>query len=323
MNAMLMAIRARANHLSAPAITLYAAFPATPHVGDVVSFDVTATLVDGATGTLTITVDTLPAGLSLGGTSMVDATHYKATVSGTLTTVQNVTSTFGATGGSVSATPLVHAFNVTAASTVIVQVGSATIFTATSGNLTLPTGCQAGDVLVIANRGAGMPAPSGFTTLLVLTSYGTSGRKSAIYAKALTSTDISNGYVTVASNANTCTASAWRNVNTTTLTNAIGTLGTGPAVAGAVTMVAPGITTTVDGCMLLYFGMPDQNSSATGTFTDPSGWTNVAHNMTTLRAHTVDSLLQTSKGATGDITATETVTGTWPWGAILIALQPA
>jgi hypothetical protein len=45
--------------------------------------------------------------------------------------------------------------------------------------------------------------------------------------------------------------------------------------------------------------------------------------MTTLRAHTVDSLLQTSKGATGDITATETVTGTWPWGAILIALQPA
>lgn len=308
----------------ATGITLSATFPSSPHVGDAISFDVTATLVDGATGTPTINViDPLPAGLSLGSTSMVDATHYKATVSGTLTTVQDITGTFGTTGGSPNATPLAHEFNVTAAATTITKVGTPVIFTATSGNLPLPTGCQAGDVLVIANRGAGMPAPSGFTTLLASTSYGTSGRHSAIFAKALTATDITNGYIAVSSNSNTCTATAWRGVDNTTLTNAIGTLGTGPAVSGNVVMVAPGLTTTVDGCMILFFGMPDQNSSGSGTFTPPSGYSDVADNFTTLRAHTIDSLLQTTHGATGDVTGTYAVSGTWPWGAILIALNPA
>lgn len=110
---------------AAPAITLSATFPTTTHVGDTVSFDVVATLVDGATGTPTITVDQLPDGLMLGGTSMVDATTYKATVSGTLTTVQDITSTFGATGGSVAATPMVHAFSVQAAGSMnVVQIAT-------------------------------------------------------------------------------------------------------------------------------------------------------------------------------------------------------
>lgn len=105
------------NLVPAPAVTLSATFPSSPHVGDTVNFDVTATLVGGATGALTVNVDQLPAGLTLGSTSQVDATHFKATVSGTLTTVQDIAATFGATGGSVAATPLVHEFNVQAAVT--------------------------------------------------------------------------------------------------------------------------------------------------------------------------------------------------------------
>lgn len=219
------------------------------------------------------------------------------------------TSTFTASNGTQSKT-LVHTFNVTAAPSAIAKVGTPVIFTATSGNLPLPTGCQAGDVLVIANRGATMPAPSGFTTLLAKTNYGTSGRQSAIYAKALTATDISNGYITVSSNSNTCTAVAYRGVDNTTLTNAIGTLNTGQN-GTPVTMTASSITTTVDGCMLLFFGMPDQNASTSGTFTSPTGYTDVADNLTGFRANTIASLLQTTHGATGDVTGTYAVTGTW------------
>lgn len=96
-------------------ITLSATFPTSPKVGDAVNFDVTATLANGATGTLTITQDTLPAGLSLGATSQVDANHYKATVSGTLTTAATGTTNFGATGGSVAAQELAWNWTVSAA----------------------------------------------------------------------------------------------------------------------------------------------------------------------------------------------------------------
>jgi hypothetical protein len=171
MRALLMAIRARLNHLSAPAITLSAPFPATPHVGDIISFDVTATLVDGATGTLTITVDTLPAGLSLGSTSMVDSTHYKATVSGTLTTVQDVTSTFGATGGSVGSTPLVHAFNVQATASIAKfiqgnQANSASIAGGLAVTLTAaPTSGNQLFAIFQAGATAAIQTPTGWTPL--------------------------------------------------------------------------------------------------------------------------------------------------------------
>jgi hypothetical protein len=112
--ALLMALRPK---VAQPAITLSATFPSNPHVGDTVNFDVIATLVDGATGTPTIMVDQLPAGLTLGTTSQADATHYKATVSGTYTTAQAGTSTYSVTGGSVAAAPLVHGYNVQAAAT--------------------------------------------------------------------------------------------------------------------------------------------------------------------------------------------------------------
>lgn len=150
-----------------PAITLSAPFPATPHVGDTVNFDVTATLVDGATGTPTITVDQLPDGLTLGATTMVDATHYTATVSGTLTTVQDITCTFGATGGSVAATPKTHEFNVTeaGASVELVDCGHSAN-SGTTVNMSVPISVAAGDTILAvlsARQGATNTGPAGFT----------------------------------------------------------------------------------------------------------------------------------------------------------------
>jgi hypothetical protein len=106
-------------------------------VGDAASFDVVATLTNGATGPLTITVDALPDGLSLGSTSQVDATNYKATVSGTYTTVETGTSTYGATGGSVAATPLVHAFNVAASGTATPSLVQSTVHNDNANSLSL------------------------------------------------------------------------------------------------------------------------------------------------------------------------------------------
>lgn len=59
---------------------------------------VKAALIDGATAAPTITVDALPAGLTL-GTTTYSAGVYSATVTGTPTTVQTLTSHFSASNG--------------------------------------------------------------------------------------------------------------------------------------------------------------------------------------------------------------------------------
>lgn len=45
---------------------------------------ISATNIGGATGAITITVDSLPAGLSLGATTTADGLTYTATITGTL-----------------------------------------------------------------------------------------------------------------------------------------------------------------------------------------------------------------------------------------------
>ncbi len=132
-------------------ITLSATFPASPKVGDAVNFDVTATLADGATGTLTITADTLPAGLSLGATSQVDATHYKATVSGTLTTAATGATNFGATGGSVAAQTLEWDWTVSAAASgpELVRIFPFTFSDYHATTIPFDVGVQAGDKVIL------------------------------------------------------------------------------------------------------------------------------------------------------------------------------
>jgi hypothetical protein len=324
---MLMAIRARANHLSAPAITLYAAFPPTPHVGDVDSFGVTATLANGATGTLTITVDVLPAGLTLGATTMVDATHYKATVSGTLTTVQNVTSTFGATGGSVGATPLVHAFNVTAASTGVIPVGTPAALSGPGSSIPIPSGCQAGDLMLlsyISNVAPTMPTGSTAIVADAVTWTPTFTNHTGSYGYFLTSADITAGSVAWTNNAFTAaTASFWRSVHAS-IVDVQSALNKATTVAPPQTLSAAGITTTVNGDMLVFTGILRSNGSVAGTFTTASGFTVAVNNTASgSRSLTVQYQAQATAGAVSGPSCTFNNGNTAAWAANLVALKPA
>jgi hypothetical protein len=193
-----------ANLVPAPAITLSATFPSSPHVGDTVNFDVIATLVGGATGTLTIGVDQLPAGLTLGATSQMDATHYKATVSGTLTTVQDITGTFDATGGSVAATSLTHEFNVQASATglSVLAVQSFALTTTTLSKPVMFSNVKAGDQIVVIAFGQGS-ASAPFTVAPIddqNDTYATTGD----FASS-GSTDMTSALATVAADAATLT----------------------------------------------------------------------------------------------------------------------
>jgi hypothetical protein len=145
--AVLLALRQKV-----PAITLSATFPANLHVGDTGSFVVTATLEDGATGSLTITGSSLPDGMTVGDTEENTDGTFSATVSYTLTTEQTVTASFGATGGSVAATALVHEFDVQAAAgaaTVVQIKGSSKATSASTRVVTFNTTPTAGNVLCI------------------------------------------------------------------------------------------------------------------------------------------------------------------------------
>lgn len=166
MNALMMAISGTLRPLSGT-ITLSGTLPA-PTVGTAYSGSVTATLVDGATGTLTITVDQLPAGLALGATTNNGDGTFTAPVTGTPTTQQTITSTFNATGGSVNATPLAHQFVVGVASPVLVQqIVVAGNFT-TSNTLAFKQAVTAGNTLLLGAHStstATFTAPSGWSLI--------------------------------------------------------------------------------------------------------------------------------------------------------------
>jgi len=312
------------NIVASPAIALAATFPSSPHVGDSVNFDVTATLVFGATGTPTITVDQLPAGLSLGSTSMVDATHYKATVSGTLTTAQGITSTFGTTGGSPNATPLAHTFNVAAAATSATFVGANT-FKSTSGNAPLPPGGQSGDWLFIApttNAVVTLSAPASPYAIPVIGdfNYTPSGnnRHLAVWAYKLTATDITNGYVAITTNAGRSQLIVARSSQAT---NPVDVSNTAIAAATTPSSVTVGsITTTVDGALLLLIDVMS-GTSTTGTL-GVAGFT-VAQSMNDGTYHGGAAYLaQGAHGATGSVTAIFNNSASGASAAALIAVKP-
>jgi hypothetical protein len=213
---------------------------------------------------------------------------------------------------------------VTAAASAITFVG-ATTFAATSGNMTLPAGCVAGDVVIFSYQGAGMPAPVGAggtaATLVAWAKLAASTRGASAFALALTATDITNGYIPLTSNSNTVTAAVWRGVKTAAMTNVVGatndTAASNPAV-----ITASSITTTVDGCMLVFLGWVDANQSSSGTFTSPAGFTDAQDNLAPFRNNTMAYQLQTTHGTTGSVTGSYQATGSWPARGVLIALNP-
>jgi hypothetical protein len=113
-------------------------------------------LVDGATGSLTITGSSLPDGMSVGSTTDNGDDTFTATVTYDLTTEQDVTTTFSATGGSVAATPLVHEFDVQAEASggpvLVQQAASGPGGNSASYTATLPATATAGNTLLFAWR---------------------------------------------------------------------------------------------------------------------------------------------------------------------------
>jgi hypothetical protein len=91
--------------------------------------------------------------------------------------------------------------------------------------------------------------------------------------------------------------------------NAIGwAIGTGTAVT------APSIRTTVDGCMLVFIGLLNEDSSAT----PPAGMTEWSDDGD---GHYAAGAIQATAGDTG--TRTATFTASFPWAALLVAIAPA
>lgn len=169
----------------APAITLSATFPSSLHVGDTGSFDITATLIDGATGSPTITGSSLPDGMSIGTTTDNGDGTFTATVNYDLTTEQDITASFGTTGGSVAATALVHEFDVTVPATLVQPIVLNNV-QASSVTATLRDAPQAGHRLIawlLHNSAATVTPPAGFTQI----SYSTVGSALGIHVWAKTS----------------------------------------------------------------------------------------------------------------------------------------
>ncbi len=89
------------------------------------------------------------------------------------------------------------------------------------------------------------------------------------------------------------------------------------------------ITTTVNGCQLVYVGAPD-DGTATASYTAPSGYGNAVNAQSSLGGAYGGSILltadqsQTTAGATGTVTGTITQAGgNAAWIGYLIALAPS
>lgn len=123
-------------------------------VGGTYSKTIVATLVDGATGPVTITASPLPAGLTLSGTTDNGNGTYAATVSGTPTTATSstaVTTSIGASNGTLSPT-VSHVWSIASATSSPVRVAAA-VWAATGSSGTscvLPAvPVQPGDLIVV------------------------------------------------------------------------------------------------------------------------------------------------------------------------------
>lgn len=121
-------------------------------VGTAYSGSVTITRQANCSGAVTITVDgasSLPAGLSLGTTIDNGDDTFTAAVTGTPTTGGTVSTTFDATDGVQTATPLVHSFTTASGSTspvIELKSGQATGSTAATATL---TDVQVGDQIFV------------------------------------------------------------------------------------------------------------------------------------------------------------------------------
>lgn len=202
----------------------------------------------------------------------------------------------------------------------IAERGTATQASALSGadlTINVPTGVQDGDVMIAFLRcgtaALTMPALTGWTSLDIFNTAGQnpSGRS---YFRIASSEPAS--YTWATSSLTVATAGSIIAYSGTDATTPINQHGAFNRQASNSAPAANSITSTVDGCKILYIvGSP----GSMGTFTPPAGYTNESPG--TISTIFLADIDQASQGATG--TATATITSAAATIAQLVALAPS
>ena len=97
------------------------------------------------------------------------------------------------------------------------------------------------------------------------------------------------------------------------------------ADASPVTITVPGITTTVDGCLLVMLAAPDVSNDLAASWTKPTGWTSMVGTTTVQWPQCgIAYTTQATAGATGSVSCTFTQVGSSAgYIAYLLAIAPS
>lgn len=229
------------------------------------------------------------------------------------------TSTFTASNGAQSNT-LVHAFSVTQAAQ---YVGVTQVFMG-SGNVTLPAGSVADDVLLLWAYGSSsrMSQPTGGATLLPYTSFNGS-QYVALFTYTLTAADISNGYlaITVANASTYLQMIVFRGVDGATPADVVSALASGASTDPA-SVTVPSLNTNNVVEILVFLGVVRMVATTAGTFTYPAGFTSILDSPSSgVSLQSTSYKQQAAAGATGDMTLSFENGSAGTSGGIVVALK--
>lgn len=200
--------------------------------------------------------------------------------------------------------------------------------TSSSTTIALPAGCAAGDYAVIAISrftSCTITPPAGSTGLL--TNFATYSTTSVadVYGYTLTSTDITNGYVSfsASSTANLYTLIVLHGVNASPVdVTGVAALAS-PNNAPSITCPANSVTTTASNDLVLAFGLVYLANSTTVTWGAPSGWTAQATGTLSYSFQiAVYSLAQPTAGATANAPIGATASVNTRGAGVQIAFKP-
>lgn len=205
--------------------------------------------------------------------------------------------------------------------TLVGDGGLSALSSTTNLNVALPSGIQAGDVLVawITGRGTSgtLGAPSGWTAVAAQ-SGPTTGHYSRGWWKVAGSSETVPRFTSTVAGLMYGSISAWRGVDTSVTIDATGSSTNGGAAA---TFAAAAITTVTNGAVAIWlWSTPDDNDLGSET-----QGTKAYDYQTTLSsdgAHACVYLTKATAGSTGTTTITQITNGNDNWASATLALRP-
>lgn len=201
----------------------------------------------------------------------------------------------------------VSASIVPAASGSITIVGNTSSHTIGGGtNIALPSGCQAGDYCVIGTSRLNtctITPPAGTADVMADFTYYSTTYIAHVYGYVLTSTDITNGYISYSATntSNWYSLIVIRGANATTPIDVVGTpASASPNNTTSINCPINGVTTTAANDLVIAFAFAEVGPSASITFGTPTGWNAgvvpTSYNYQVATCH----MTQVGAGATGD-----------------------